>query len=876
MIDRECSGFVPSRVVRQSRGMGTASTSASRPPPALAVAGAVDAQVDMLYRRNLIPTLAGVPYGALVCAVSWRTVPHAWLLAWFAVKVAIASARVLLDLARRRSEPGVPATSWATRYVVALVLDGLTWTLLPVLAGPAHDLETNVVMIASVIGVGGIGAVVLSTDFRANVAFSGTLLLPAALWETAQGSRLSIFAGVAMVVFLGLILEQGRRAAGDIAQLLRLRFEIAQARDRALEAARSRSDFLATMSHELRTPLNAVIGMAGLLADSGMTEQQRERVDVIRVSAEALLMLIGDILDVSKIEAGKLQVESAPVDLARCVEESLAQIAPAAFAKGLELGYEIESACPAGVESDAARIRQILGNLLGNAVKFTHEGSVTVHVAARLRSDEVAEVTFSVRDTGIGIEPSDASRLFTPFTQADTSTTRKYGGTGLGHAISKNLSELLGGSIGVESKMGKGSTFAFSIVGKALRSSRPRALPINVGLPIVVCGEAGVARDLLAGHLGGLGFAPRAVVSPAAAAEAAAKGDTECVVLTAREAGDLASAISVLRGASATLPILAVVPPGTASRAVAPDKHVAVTSQPVRVGRLLELVEALLVDEAAPATRRSFGDSEVPPGRAGARGTALVVDDNELNRRVAVEMVRRLGLAARAVGSGAAAIEAVKGEAFDFVLMDVQMPDMDGFEATRRVLDATTQSPKPRIIAMTANALSGDRERCLAAGMSEYLTKPVRPQALAKALRVVTDDKPDATEGSGITDVLDPHVLEDLRMLESTSGTALLEDLSATFRVDAPARIEEMRAAIGLADISRVKSIAHRLRGSAATLGANRVFVSATEIEATAATLGASELQALVGQLAKECTRAMEAFDRVIQRIRREPPPPRE
>jgi CheY-like chemotaxis protein/HPt (histidine-containing phosphotransfer) domain-containing protein len=333
----------------------------------------------------------------------------------------------------------------------------------------------------------------------------------------------------------------------------------------------------------------------------------------------------------------------------------------------------------------------------------------------------------------------------------------------------------------------------------------------------------------------------------------------------------------VVRSASATVPIVAIVPPGTAaSRALAPDKHVAVTSQPVKVGRLLELVEALLVDEAAPATRRSFVDLEAPPGPARARGTALVVDDNELNRRVAVEMVKRLGLAARAVGSGAAAIEAVKGEAFDFVLMDVQMPDMDGFEATQRVLEATTQSPKPRIIAMTANALSGDRERCLAAGMSEYLTKPVRPQALAKALRVATDDKPDATEGSGITDVLDPHVLEDLRMLESTSGTALLEDLSATFRIDAPARLEEMRAAIGLADVARVKSIAHRIRGSAATLGANRVFVSATEIESTAATLGASELQALVSQLAKECARAMDAFDRVIQRIRREPAPPRE
>jgi signal transduction histidine kinase/CheY-like chemotaxis protein/HPt (histidine-containing phosphotransfer) domain-containing protein len=849
--------------------------SPSRPPPGPGGTGVVDAQVDMLYRRNFVPVIAGVPYGALVCAVAWRAVPHAWLVAWFAVKVAAAAVRVLLDVARRRSPAAVPATSWAGRYVVALVLDGLTWTLLPVLAGPSRDLETSAVMIASVIGVGGIGAVVLSADFRANVAFSVALLLPAALWETMQGSRLNLFAGVAMLVFLGLVLEQGRRAAADMAQLLRLRFEIAQARDRALEAARSRSDFLATMSHELRTPLNAVIGMAGLLADSGMTEEQRERVDVIRVSAEALLLLIGDILDVSKIEAGKLQVESAPVDLVRCIEESLAQIAPAAFAKGLDLGYELSDGCPTGIESDATRIRQILGNLLGNAVKFTSAGSITVHVTAEARGGDRTEVTFAVRDTGIGLEPSDASRLFTPFTQADTSTTRKYGGTGLGLAISRNLSELLGGSIGVESKPGKGSTFHFSVVGKALPSSRPRALPINLGMPVVVCGEPGVALELLVRHVAELGFAPRAVTSVAAAGELAAKGEAECVVVDARAGNDTASDVQRLRGASATAPVVLLVPPGGASTSgLAADRLVAVTSKPVKVGRLLEIIEALLVDEAAPATRRSFVDPQPLKDTSGKRGTALIVDDNLLNRRVAVEMVRRLGLSARAVGSGAEAIEAVKAEPFDFVLMDVQMPDMDGFEATPRVLEAATQWPKPRIIAMTANALSGDRERCLEAGMSDYLTKPVRPQALAKVLKVATSAAPDATEGSGITDVLDAHVLEDLRLLESTSGTPLLEDLSATFRADAPARLEEMRAAIGVGDVARVKSVAHRLRGSAATLGANRVFVSATEIESTAATRRASDLRELVGELGKECARAMDAFDRVIQRIRREPPPP--
>jgi CheY-like chemotaxis protein len=300
-----------------------------------------------------------------------------------------------------------------------------------------------------------------------------------------------------------------------------------------------------------------------------------------------------------------------------------------------------------------------------------------------------------------------------------------------------------------------------------------------------------------------------------------------------------------------------------------PDALIATASKPVKTGRLLEVIEALLAGQPAPARQSSIADLEAPKPLDPASGSALVVDDNELNRRVALEMVRRLGLSARAVGSGADAIEAVRGERFDYVLMDVQMPDMDGFEATRRILEVAG-ARKPRIIAMTANALPGDRERCIAAGMSDYVTKPVRPGALASALRQKYDGAPDGSERSGITDVLDAQVLEDLRMLEETSGATLIADLAASFRTDVPARIAELRAASVAADVATVRSIAHRLRGSAGAVGANRVFVSATEIETRASTLSAAAMAPLIEQLAKEARRAIDAFDRVLERTKRD------
>jgi signal transduction histidine kinase/CheY-like chemotaxis protein len=827
----------------------------------------------MLYDRNRVPTLVGIAFALLVCGFGWASGPRGLLAAWFTLKLVTAGARVALDASYRRGRNLATAPAWGNRFVVALGLDGFAWSLLILLFAGRDSGELGPVVIAAVIGVASSGIVALSTDRRANTVFAFALLLPGAVRLLLLGTRLGAFGGVAVLLFLGVIIEHGIRAADATAELLRLRFEVAQARDAALAAVKAKTEFLATMSHELRTPLNAVIGMASLLADTDLTADQRERLDLIRTSGETLLSLIGDILDVSKIEAGKLEVESAPVDLARVVEDALDQVAPAAYAKGLELGYEIAEDGPAAIVSDPTRVKQILANLLGNAAKFTSRGSVTVNVASSALDAVRTEVTFAVHDTGVGIDPEALGRLFVPFTQADATTTRRYGGTGLGLAICKSLSELLGGTIGVESTLGEGSTFHFSIVGKALLQPRVRALPINVGSRVCVASDDATARALLCGHVSALGFVASPVASLAAALEVASREETDLVLFDARGPADEAMrSVRALREARATLPIVVLVLPRAASplrNMAPPDALIATASKPVKTGRLLEVIEALLAGQPAPARQSSIADLEAPKPLDPASGSALVVDDNELNRRVALEMVRRLGLSARAVGSGVDAIEAVRGERFDYVLMDVQMPDMDGFEATRRILDVAGPR-KPRIIAMTANALPGDRERCIAAGMSDYVTKPVRPGSLATALRQKYDGAPDGSERSGITDVLDAQVLEDLRMLEETSGATLIADLAASFRGDVPARIADLRAACASADVATVKSIAHRLRGSAGAIGANRVFVSATEIETRASTLSAAEMAPLIEQLAKETRRAVDAFERVLERTRGE------
>ena len=523
----------------------------------------------------------------------------------------------------------------------------------------------------------------------------------------------------------------------------------AEAAAEAAEAASvAKSDFLANMSHEIRTPLNGVVGMAELLAATPLSAQQARYVDVIRSSSDALLSLINDILDFSKIEAGKVELEEADFDLHRTVEEVATLLAPKAAAKGLELACDVDPAVAPHVRGDGGHLRQVVTNLVSNAIKFTAQGEVLVRVTVDEPAGAAGDagpvvLRFAVTDTGIGIPPEGIDRLFKVFSQVDASTTRRFGGTGLGLAISKQLVELMGGRIGVQSEPGKGSTFWFTV---PLR--RPTAAPAAPhslsGRRVLVAEPNPTQRRILQNQLTAWGARVSAVASGRAAvdlarAEAAA-GQPFAVAVVDADLPDLAGAalVAAVRdgGAARDLPLILTC--GVRARIDPADAaahgFAAGLPKPVRQSHLFDAVIAAVValpPVASAVTLAAATAVDARPNRI------LLVEDVEVNQFIATEMLARGGYTADVASNGREAVEAVARRPYDLVLMDCQMPEMSGFEAAaaiRRREQQVGQGGRVPIIALTANALAGDRERCLAAGMDDYLTKPLSPTDL---LRVV-------------------------------------------------------------------------------------------------------------------------------------------